>query len=223
MTRRRRAALLLGLALVLGGLAAADMGRRERAVRAQLGPLAEVVVARAPLAAGHAIVLGDLAVRRLPARYAPAGPPVFAAALAGRRLAVPVAAGAELTEDLLARAPTMPEAQIAKGQRAIEVVATGSPQAITAGAHVDVIVTTDRRGGSAGGARLALEDIEVLAAKAAPAEAAKAPKVTATLRVMPAQAVYLEAAQSFAADVRLLARAPGDRRHVGALTVGDGL
>jgi len=41
--------------------------------------------------------------------------------------------------------------------------------------------------------------------------------------VSAAQAVYLAAAQSFARDVRLLARAPGDRRKVGALIVDDGL
>jgi pilus assembly protein CpaB len=49
------------------------------------------------------------------------------------------------------------------------------------------------------------------------------PRVAATLRVTPAQAVYLTAAQSFASDIRLLARAPGDRRRVGALAVGDDL
>jgi pilus assembly protein CpaB len=197
------------------------MGRRERAVQAQLGPLTQIVVARKALPAGHAIALADLAVRRLPARYAPPGPPVFAATLQGRRLAVPVEAGVPLDTDLLAQAPTAPV--IAKGQRAIEIVATGAPGEITAGAHVDVLVTTDRRAGSAGTARLALEDVEVIAARPAATEQGKAPKVTATLRVTPAQAVYLEAAQSFAADVRLLGRAPGDRRHVGALTVGDGL
>ena len=39
MSRRRRAALLLGLALVLGALAASDVARREAALRAQLAPL----------------------------------------------------------------------------------------------------------------------------------------------------------------------------------------
>ena len=47
MTRRRRAAVLLGLALVLGTLSATHMSRREAALEAQLGPLTEVVVARA--------------------------------------------------------------------------------------------------------------------------------------------------------------------------------
>jgi pilus assembly protein CpaB len=86
------------------------------------------------------------------------------------------------------------------------------------------VVTTERRDGAAGAARLALQDVEVLAARAAAADQTKAgPRVVATLRVSAAQAVYLTAAQSFARDVRLLARAPGDRRSVGSIAVGDGL
>ena len=95
------------------------------------------------------------------------------------------------------------------------MVAAGSPQAVVAGARVDVIVTTERR------ARLALEDVEVLAARAAlAAEEGKGPRVLATLRVSVEQAVYLVAAQSFARDVRLLARAPGDERVAGGLRRG---
>ena len=45
----------------------------------------------------------------------------------------------------------------------------------------------------------------------------------ATLRVTVAQAVYLVAAQAFAQDVRLLARAPGDARRSEELVVGEGL
>ena len=220
MTRRRRALLLLGLALALGGLAATDVSRRERALRTQLGPLTDVVVARRPLAAGHVVGLGDLGVRRVPARYAPAGASAFAGELAGRRLAVPVPAGGALTPDLLARAPVQTGPQVDKGQRALELLATGTA---TAGARVDVVVTSDRRAGAPGSARLALENVEVLAARAMPAEEGKAPRIAATLRVTPAQAVYLSAAQSFASDIRLLARAAGDRRRVGALTVDDGL
>jgi pilus assembly protein CpaB len=41
--------------------------------------------------------------------------------------------------------------------------------------------------------------------------------------VTAAQAVYLAAAQSFARELRLLARAPGDRRSVGDVAVDDGL
>ncbi|MGN6188592.1 MAG: hypothetical protein ACTHOE_06815, partial [Conexibacter sp.] len=63
---------------------------------------------------------------------------------------------------------------------------------------------------------LALEDVEVLAARPVPADAADAAtgggtRVAASLRVRVRDAVYLAAAQAFARDVRLLVRAPGDR------------
>jgi pilus assembly protein CpaB len=219
VTRRRRALLLLGLALALGGLAATDVSRRERALQAQLGPVTDVVVARHALNAGDAIKLEDLGLRSLPARYAPPGAPAFAGELAGHRLAVPVPAGGAVTPDLLAQAPSPPAQAIAKGERALELLATGNA---TAGARVDVVVTSDRRAGTAGTARLALENVEVLATHAASSRDGT-PRVAATLRVTPAQAVYLTAAQSFASDIRLLVRAPGDRRKVGALAVDDGL
>ena len=44
----------------------------------------------------------------------------------------------------------------------------------------------------------------------------------ATLRLTLRQAVYLTAAQSFAREVRLLARAPGDRRGAPAISVSGG-
>src|SRR5215210_2513947 len=101
MTRRRRAALLLGLALVLGGLAASDVARREAALRAQLAPVVGVVVAREELAAGHRLAPADLGVRRMPARFAPPGGPVAPEALVGQRLAVPVTAGGAVSPLLL--------------------------------------------------------------------------------------------------------------------------
>jgi pilus assembly protein CpaB len=224
VTRRRRASLLLGLAIVLGALAASNVSHREAALRAQLGPLTQVVVARHDLPAGRVLQLGDLGSRLVPARYAPAGGPVFAAGLAGQRLAVPVPAGGAVTAALLVqRAPT-PGAGLRRGQRAVDVVATGAPQTVVAGARVDVLVTTERRDGSSGGTRLALQDVPVLSARAAPADdATRQPRVLATLRVSATAAVYLAAAEAFARDVRLLARPPGDDARVAALTVDDGL
>jgi pilus assembly protein CpaB len=224
VTRRRRACLLLGLAIVLGALAASNVSHREAALRAQLGPLAQVVVARHDLSAGRVLRLSDLGSRLVPARYAPPGGAVFAAALAGQRLAVPVPAGGALTEGLLVQRAPAPGAALRRGQRAVDVVATGSAQTVVAGARVDVLVTTDRRDGAPGGTRLALQDVPVLAARAAPADdATREPRVLATLRVSATAAVYLAAAESFARDVRLLARPPGDDARVAPLTVDDGL
>jgi len=214
VTRRRRAAVLLVLAAGLGVLASTHMSRREAALRAQLGPLTEVVVAREDLPAGKMLGLDDLGVRTLPARYAPAGGPVFAETLAGHKLAVPVPAGGTVTPELLAKAPTTPGALIKRGERAVDVLASGS---VSAGARVDVVVTTDKR------TRLAMQDVEVLQARPAPAKEDSGPRVSATLRVSAQDAVFLVAAQSFARDVRLLARAPGDDRTAGELIVGEGL
>jgi pilus assembly protein CpaB len=88
------------------------------------------------------------------------------------------------------------------------------------GARVDVLVTRDS-GAGAGGTELALEDVEVLAARPSPAgdgERRGGRGVAATLRVSVGQAVDLAAAGSFAREIRLLARAPGDRRRVGAVS-----
>jgi pilus assembly protein CpaB len=223
VSRRRRAALLLGLALALGTLAASDVARREAALRDQAGPAVAVLVAARPLAAGRRLAPGDLALRRVPERFAPGGGAVVPELVVGRRLAVPVPAGAAVGEHLLARAPTAPSSAIHRGERAVEVVATGSA-AIAAGARVDVLVTRER-GSGGGDTELALEDVEVLAARPAPDRdgGGGGPQRAATLRVTVRQAVYLAAAGAFARDIRLLARAPGDHQLGGRATVGADL
>jgi pilus assembly protein CpaB len=50
------------------------------------------------------------------------------------------------------------------------------------------------------------------------------PRVAVSLLVTVRQAVYLAAAQAFARELRVLPRAPGDRRHgVAGITVGSRL
>jgi pilus assembly protein CpaB len=93
-----------------------------------------------------------------------------------------------------------------------EVVAAAPAGQVVPGARVDVLVTRDDRPGAPGRTVLALEDVEVLDAAAAPAaEGAGTARVAASLRVTLRQAVYLAAAQSFARELRLLPRAAGDR------------
>jgi pilus assembly protein CpaB len=227
VSRRRRGALLLALALVLGVLAGSDVARREAALRAQLGPAVPVVVARRALAAGRRLRATDLAVRRIPARYVLAGQGESAAMLVGRRLAAPVAAGGAVTlEHVAVAAAAVPV--LHHGERAADVVAAGRLASLVPGARVDVLITRDRGDVAAGGSELALQDVEVLAAAPAPDGAgsragASGPLVAATLRVGVRQAVLLAAAQSFAREIRLLARAPGDRGRVSAAAVGSDL
>jgi pilus assembly protein CpaB len=203
MTRRRRGALLIGLSLALGGLAASDVGRREAAVRAQLAPLVDVVVAGRDLPPRRRLAPADLALRRIPARYAPVGAASLPDELLGRRLLAGAPRGAYLgAAQLEDEAPPRP-ARIRHGERAVEVAGAGSPDLIVAGARVDVVVVPER-----GGARLALSGAEVLAAR--PLEGADgadgAARVAATLRVTAAQALALSSLEAGAREVRLLAR-----------------
>lgn len=216
--RRRRALVLGGLALVLGGLAATDMAGRERALRDQIGEPVPVLVARAAIEAGAPMRPGDLAIRRVPARYAPRGALRSPADAAGLRAAVAIPPESEVLAGMVddGRGAGQVGAPVRRGERIAEVVAAGSAEFVQPGARVDVLVTREDRAGG-GGTVLALQDVEVLGAQAAaPAageEGAGAPgRVAASLRVSLRQAVYLAAAQSFAREVRLLPRAPADRR-----------
>jgi pilus assembly protein CpaB len=223
--------LLGGLALVLGGLAAFDVAGREAALERRIGGLVEVVVARKPIAAGERVAMGSLAIRRVPARFAPDATTGTPQAVVGRRAAVDIPADADVNAGMIVRddaAPAGPD--VRRGERVAEIVALGSPDLVIPGSRVDVLVTPEPAAGAAGEAVLALEDIEVIAAAPvaagdAPAgKGAPGPRVAASLRVTLRQAVYLAAAQDFARELRLLPRSGGDRaRGRAGLRVGAGL
>jgi pilus assembly protein CpaB len=214
VTRRRRAVLLAGLALLLGALAAADVANREAALRARIGAPVDVVVAARDIAPGASLRPGQLAVRALPARYAPGLAFARAQQLAGRRVAVALPRGTVITQPMVAsddpQQPAGPD--LRRGERVAELVARGSPALIVPGGHVDVLVTRERGDGD-GATTLALEDAEVLTTTPAPADDDKGggERVRVSLRVTLRQAVALAAAQNFAREIRVLARGPGDR------------
>ena len=220
MSRRRRGLLLAGLSLLLGGLAASDVAGREAQLRRGLGPLVDVVVARSSLPARARLTPDRLGVRRVPARFAPRGGFASAAALAGQRLRAPVSAGADVTTAALAREDSGPPgAALRRGERVADVLATAPATALVPGTRVDIVVTREADGDAPGRTTLALQDVEVLGARSAEAD-----RVAVSLRVTVRQAVYLAAAQTFAHDIRLLPRPPGERRGgVAGLTVSDRL
>ena len=226
MSRRRRAALLLGLALIVGGLAAADVSRRERALQEQLVPLVDVVTAKKDLRKGKQLAEKDFEVRKIPQRYAPTGVASVRSQLVGARLAVGLSRGGFFTPDVIVSedlftGPTSTR----RGERAVEVIAFGSAEIITPGVRVDVLVTREHEVEGAG-ATLALQNVDVLSASAAPksdsGSRAGLQRVTATLRVTPRQAVYLAAAEAGDRELRLLARAPDDRRQHKDISVSAG-
>ncbi len=219
MSRRRRALLLGGLALLLGGLAASNVAGREAALARRVGGLVDVVVAREPIAAGATIRTRALAIRRVPSRFASKARIASPGAVAGQKAAVAIPADTDLTFAMVGdgRLPVVGPA-IGKGERVAEVVALGSPELITRGSRVDVLVTPEPRPDERGETILALEDVEVLdsapvaAQDVRAADVAPGDRVAAALLVTLRQAVYLAAAQDFARELRLLPRADGDRR-----------
>jgi pilus assembly protein CpaB len=219
VSRRRRAVLLAGLALLLGALAASDVAGREAALDRRLGPPVAVVVARGDLPAGRVVRESDLAVRHVPARYAPAASFADPAQAAGLRTTAAVVHGTDLVPALLADGDAADGAALRPGERVADLVALGSPQLVRAGGRVDVLVT---RGGVT---RLALADVEVLAASSAGSDTESgARRVAVSLRVSVRQAVYLAAAQAFAREIRVLPRGMSDHgREDQGLRVGSGL
>jgi len=215
MTRRRRALLLLALASLLAALAAGSVRRREATLARALGPSRLVLVTRVAVPAGAPLATARPLLRPLPRRFAPPDAVASAAALDGARVAVELPAGSVVTAAVVRAPGTAVAARIGPGERIAEVVAHGDPGAVVAGARVDVLVTREASGTHAGATVLALEDVEVVDARPAPPAAsdvdASDARVDASLRVRVREAVYLAAAQTFARDVRLLVRAPGDR------------
>lgn len=208
MSRRRRAALLLGLALVLGALAAGDVGRRERALEAGLGPSVPVVVTRAALEPGRPVRASDLALRRVPRRYAPADRVGAVREVVGLRPRLTVPPGADVSVPMLDDGAG-PDLQ--PGERIADIVAIGDRELVRPGGRVDLLVTREADGAE-GSTRLALEDAEVLTTGAAPSEGGdgEGGRISVALRVSVKQAVYLAAAQNFASELRVLPRAAGD-------------
>jgi pilus assembly protein CpaB len=211
VSRRRRAALLIGLALVLGTLAASDVARREAALTNRLGPLEDVLVTRTAVPAGRPVTPRALALRRIPARFAPPGALGGPGRVTGLAARVRLPAGAFVTTEVL-RDPAQSglAGGLRRGERVAQVIATGDPRLIVAGARVDVLVTSDGAGSAPGRTVLALRAVEVLdaapAAAAGGGDATPGAKVQASLRTTLAQAVYLAHAQAFAREIRLLAR-----------------
>jgi pilus assembly protein CpaB len=240
--RKRRAVVLLALALACGGLAASRVETRESEVEAAVGPLVPVVVTRADVAPGDRLKAQQLAVRQVPERFAPRDALAIPDDVAGQRAAGAIAAGGYVTAGALTSrderdgAPGTGAGGVGRGERSVDLAVAGGEALAAAppGTRVDVVVTTEPRGGggAAGRTYLALQDVELLGARpvgeggaggAGAGEGAVAHASTiATLRVSLRQAVFLTAAQSFAREIRILARAPGDKRELPPLTVSAG-
>lgn len=223
MSTRRRAFVLLALALAGGGLATSRVREHERRVEERLGPGVAVVVSTRDVRAGSRVPRSALGLRSVPARWVPADAIGSLDDAVGARSEVGLVRGAYVTAGALAARSGSRRQGMRPGERAVEVAVTGGAPLAAAGpgALVDVLVSSDGR------TVVALEGVELLALGGAgprgePVDDRPAAQATATLRVTPRQAVYLAAAENFAREVRLLVRPPGDRRRTGAAAVSAG-
>lgn len=217
---RRRGVLMLSLALACGGLAASEVGSRARAVEQQVGPLVPIVVAREHVDPGSKLKPGQLTVAQVPARYAPPDALADPAQADGLRTGGALEAGSYVTASALATSgddQARPGTGLGRGERAVELTVAGADalgDLAGPGARVDVLVTTEGRGGADGQTQLALEDVELLGLRQGGADggalsaADKPAGASATLRVTLRQAIYLTGAQNFAREIRLLPRPP---------------
>lgn len=211
MSGLRRTAVLLGCSAVLGSLAAADVGRQQARVNAAIGVPVPVVVATRELRAGDRLDARVLGVREVPARYAPRLRYENPAALAGLRAATAIPKGADLQRAMVDDGSRQ-GAPVRAGERVAQLTALGAAEMIVPGVHVDVIVTSDRGGGTA---EVALQDAEVLSARPVTGEDAGAPKrVEVALRVRAAQVQMLARAEDYAHAVRVVPRAVDDRQRL---------
>jgi pilus assembly protein CpaB len=221
---------MLSLAVASGGLAASEVGKRTAAVEERVGPLVPVVAAKTALSPGTKLSADKMTIVQVPQSYAP--PDAFAnpAEANGLRTAGALERGSYITAGAFAAGPDedRPGNGLGRGERAVELRVAGA-EALGGlagpGGRVDVLITTEQ-GDNTGRTTLALEDVELLelragAEAATPAEP-NTPSATATVRVTLKQAVYLTAAQNFAREIRLLPRAPGDRRRAGPIASSGG-
>lgn len=215
-SRRRRALILLSLALASGGLAASRVNDTVERVEARVGRPLPVVVARHSLTPASRIDASDLAVRQVPRRFVPRDALASPAEATGARMAVALPAGGYVTAGVLGGAARR-GGGLPRGQRALQLRVSGGEALGEAGpgTRVDVLISTEGRH-----TFLALQDVELLGLRAQAGEGSA--DAVATLRVTLRQAVYLTAAQNFARELRLLARPPGDRGRASGADVAAG-
>ena len=228
MTRRARAAALLGVSAACAGLAASLVTGYAKDVRAQVGPLAPTVVAGRDIPRGRVFTAENvgtfLVVKRVPAQFAPPAGLSTPLDAIGSRTAVPNERGDYVERGDLSAPGTRSPAVSAPRARLVEVPVAGTSgfgELLHPGARVDVLVTSDRASYLAL-QRIALVGLKTGTASVAGARGGAATDGVATLRVTLRQAVLLTAASNFAREVRLVPRPARDERLLGPTAISAG-
>lgn len=215
MSPRARALAFLVLALLAAIVAASLVSGYGSTVARGYGPLRRVVVAVADLPAGRPIgiaaVEAALTVRRVPARFAPPGALASPQEALGLVPEARVPAGSYLLAAQL-RLPRRGEPArrgLSGGRRPVEISVSGADALLaagplSAGARVDVVVTSEPSGAGPGRTYVAAAAVPLLGL--APGADGPGPGglAAATLGLTRRQALRLIAAESFARKVTLM-------------------
>ncbi|MBS1882540.1 MAG: hypothetical protein JSS97_06240 [Actinobacteria bacterium] len=218
MSRRARA-IAFGVAALLAAIVAGTIadGYGDSVARGY-GALRPVVVAASELRPGKALdptaAEADLEVRQVPGRFVPAGALRDPAEALGLAPAAMIPAGAYLLAAQL-RLPRSdaPGPALGSGRRPVQIAVAGAAALAVGGddpvgSRVDVVVTTEPRGGGAGHTYVAAAEVPLLGLGAGP-EGDAAGAAEATLGLTRPQALRLIAAESFARQVTVM---PGGER-----------
>lgn len=216
MSRRRRALLLLCgalLAAIAGAALAESYG--AGAVRGY-GPLRPVVVVEAGLAAGRTIgpreVGAALAVRRVPARFAPPGALAAPAEALGLAAKAPLPPGSYLLAAQLGPPGRKARPRRLRGGRSpVEIAVSGAGALLAAGpagagARVDVVVTGEPAGAGPGRTYVAAAGVPLLGLRPESEGPGPGASAAATLGLTRRQALRLIGAESFARRITVLPR-----------------
>jgi Flp pilus assembly protein CpaB len=219
MTRRRRAAGLLVLAVLSAIVAATLASSYGESLAGRFGGYRPVLVALADLPAGRSLrprALGGLVgVRRVPARFVPPGALAAADDAAGRVPAALIPAGAYVLDAQLKLpgATHSPATGIRGGLQPVQIAVSGAGalgRSARTGAHVDVLVTTEPAvSGERGRTYVAAEGVQLLDLVRSPdagtGSGGGAPADwIATLALNRSQAIDLIEAENFARQVSLI-------------------
>jgi Flp pilus assembly protein CpaB len=215
VSRRTRALVFLGLALVTAVLAAGIADSYGSRVASGYGPLRQVVVATKDLEAesvlGPADIAGGLEVRRVPVRFVPAGALRDPREALGLEPTVGLKPGSYLVvSQLQTRRPRSGSRDaLGPSRRPVEIAVSGADALLAtgatgAGAKVDVVVTTEPSGSGLGRTYVAVAAVPLLALGPGADGPGPGGTAAATLALTKRQALRLIAAESFARKLTLL-------------------
>lgn len=217
MSRRGRSLAFLVAALIAAAGAAAIADGYGTRVARGYGELRPVLVAAKGLRKGReidpALAGAGLEVRRVPVRFIPPGALAAPAEAIGLVPAAPISAGSYLIASQL-RPPSAGQLgpSLGRGRQPVEIAVSGADALAvggvdSAGARVDVVVTTEPSGAGSGRTYVAAAAVPLLALS--PDGPGPGGIAAATLGLTRAQALRLIAAQSFARQVTVIPRGPG--------------